>query len=195
MCGIAGFYNSSEDSVGYPSAIKKMLSHIMHRGPDEAGYYIDNHIAMGTTRLSVIDLQSGTQPLCDHEERYWICFNGELYNYKELRKELQQRGRLFFTKSDTEVVLQSWIHWQEECLSKFNGAFAFAIYDTQETSLFLARDRYGKRPLFYSEQNGEFVFGTVSGFMDCRHSENDGVHKVEFSWEGTSEMDQACGRG
>jgi len=89
MCGIAGFYNSSLNSSNYPETIKKMLSFIRHRGPDEAGYYADDNVVMGTVRLSIIDLQTGTQPLSDKSERYWICYNGELYNYKELRKELE----------------------------------------------------------------------------------------------------------
>jgi asparagine synthase (glutamine-hydrolysing) len=160
MCGIAGFYNSSLNSSNYPETIKKMLSFIRHRGPDEAGYYADDNVVMGTVRLSIIDLQTGTQPLSDKSERYWICYNGELYNYKELRKELELKGHTFITTSDTEVVLLAWVQWKEECLLKFNGAFAFAIYDTQESSLFLARDRYGKRPLFYSQQNNTFIFAS-----------------------------------
>jgi asparagine synthase (glutamine-hydrolysing) len=160
MCGIVGFYNSSFPSEEYAGSIKRMLSLIKHRGPDEAGYFVDQMIAMGTARLSIIDLTSGTQPLSDRSQRFWICYNGELYNYKELRKELQQKGYVFETSSDTEVVLQSWMHWREECLVRFNGAFAFAIYDTVEETLFIARDRYGKRPLFYVEQNGELLFAS-----------------------------------
>ncbi len=160
MCGIAGFYNSTQSLEDYPKTIKRMLSYIKHRGPDEAGYYTDDNITMGTVRLSIIDLQMGSQPLSDKSERYWICYNGELYNYKELRKELQQKGYTFRTTSDTEVVLYAWILWQEGCLLRFNGAFAFAIYDSQESSLFLARDRFGKRPLFYSQLGNTFVFAS-----------------------------------
>ena len=176
MCGIAGFYKPSRQIKDYSNTIKKMLSLIQHRGPDEAGYYVDDYVAIGTTRLSIIDIQNATQPLSDQSKRYWICYNGELYNYKELKKELQQEGLSFYTNSDTEVLLQAWIYWKEECLKKLNGAFAFAIYDTQEVSLFLARDRYGKRPLFYYEQNGEFIFASeMKAFL--------GYDGFSFDWD------------
>ena len=158
MCGIVGFLNPSFDKKQYFGILKKMLSRISHRGPDEAGCYIDDNVAMGTMRLSIIDLKYGIQPIYDKTKRYWICYNGEVYNYKELREELINQGETFETYSDTEVVLISWIKWGAECLKKFNGAFAFAIYDSKKKSLFLARDRFGKRPLFYYTNNSEFVF-------------------------------------
>ncbi|NQZ09321.1 MAG: asparagine synthase (glutamine-hydrolyzing) [Algicola sp.] len=160
MCGIAGFYHSSLPSEKFPETIKSMLGHIIHRGPDEAGYYIDDHIAMGTVRLSIIDLKSGQQPISDQTQRYWICYNGEVYNYKELRAELESHGVVFQTSSDTEVVLQSWVYWGEACLTKLNGAYGFAIYDREEHTLYLIRDRYGKRTLFYTVQNGELLFAS-----------------------------------
>lgn len=160
MCGIVGFYNSSIPSEKYVTSIKKMITYIAHRGPDEAGYFVDDIMGMGTARLSIIDLKSGSQPLSDQSERYWICYNGELYNYKELREELQRYGYIFETSSDTEVVLKSWMHWQEKCLGMFNGAFAFSIYDRHTKSLFIGRDRYGKRPLFYAERDGAFLFAS-----------------------------------
>lgn len=137
-----------------------MLALIQHRGPDEAGYFVDDRMAMGTVRLSIIDLAAGTQPLSDAGERYWICYNGELYNYKELRAELEGHGCRFRTQSDTEVVLQAWMHWGAACLPRLNGAFAFAIYDSLAGSLFMARDRYGKRPLFYVEHEGALLFAS-----------------------------------
>jgi asparagine synthase (glutamine-hydrolysing) len=160
MCGIAGFYNTSQNAEECPGIIKNMLSYIRHRGPDEAGYFLDDKMAMGTVRLSIIDLSTGTQPLSDQSKRYWICYNGELYNYKEIKEELISKGIHFKTSSDTEVVLQAWIFWGDGCLGKFNGAFGFSIYDTVTSTLFLARDRYGKRPLFYTIQNGEFLYGS-----------------------------------
>jgi asparagine synthase (glutamine-hydrolysing) len=160
MCGIAGVYNDSFTVEAYPRRIKEMLSLIHHRGPDEVGYYIDDHIAFGTTRLSIIDMLAGNQPLSDRAQRYWICYNGELYNYKELREELQEKCRCFATLSDTEVILQSWMHWGDECFDRFNGAFAFAIYDRLEDTLVLARDRFGKRPLYYFAQSGTLVFAS-----------------------------------
>lgn len=160
MCGIAGFYTAPSEAADHPAVIKGMLAQIQHRGPDEAGYFVDQRLAMGTVRLSIIDLQSGTQPLCDAGERYWICYNGELYNYQELRSELQALGCRFRTQSDTEVLLQSWITWGEACLPRLNGAFAFAIYDRLEQRLTLARDRFGKRPLFYARHNGALLFAS-----------------------------------
>ncbi|MFF2945450.1 asparagine synthase (glutamine-hydrolyzing) [Streptomyces niveus] len=137
-----------------------MLSLIRHRGPDEAGYYLDDGFALGAVRLAIVDLTSGAQPMADSTERHWICFNGELYNHVELRQELRALGRTFRTRSDTEVVLQAWVQWGHRCLTRFNGAFAFAIRDTLTGDLHLARDRYGKRPLFYVDRPGEFLFAS-----------------------------------
>lgn len=160
MCGIAGFYNGSLSSAQFPETIKSMLAQIKHRGPDEAGYYIDDKIAMGTVRLSIIDLAAGQQPISDQTDRFWICYNGEVYNYKELRAELEKLGRVFKTNSDTEVVLQSFVQWGEACLPRLNGAFGFAVYDRELDELYLVRDRYGKRTLFYSENNGDILFAS-----------------------------------
>ncbi|WP_414167377.1 asparagine synthase (glutamine-hydrolyzing) [Streptoverticillium reticulum] len=161
MCGIAGFVAPSLQGGGAaPATVTAMLERIRHRGPDEAGYYLDDGIAMGMVRLAIVDLASGQQPMPDPSERYWICFNGELYNHLELRAELERLGRTFRTHSDTEVVLQSWIEWGPACLPRFNGAFAFAIRDAESGELFLARDRYGKRPLFYSDRPGAFLFAS-----------------------------------
>ncbi|MFB6877491.1 asparagine synthase (glutamine-hydrolyzing) [Streptomyces sp. NPDC056323] len=169
MCGIAGFVAPPLRDGATPGVMTSMLSLIRHRGPDEAGYYLDDGIAMGTARLSVVDLAMGAQPMADPTERYWICFNGELYNHIELREELRGLGRRFRTRSDTEVFLQAWAQWGPACLPRFNGAFAAAIRDVRSGDLFLARDRYGKRPLFYVDRegcaaqgdgNGEFLFAS-----------------------------------
>ena len=168
MCGIAGLYNPIGASESYPETIRRMLAWIAHRGPDESGYFVDDRAALGTVRLSIIDLTSGSQPLCDESERYWICYNGELYNYKELREELKGLGSDFRTASDTEVVLKAWMQWREGALPKFNGAFAFAIYDALEGTFFLARDRYGKRPLFYTRHNKAYLFSSeMKAFFGC----------------------------
>lgn len=159
MCGITGFaapaLTGRADEV-----LTSMLALIHHRGPDEAGYYVDDGVAMGTARLSIVDIDSGSQPIGDPTERFWICFNGELYNHVELRAELAALGRPFRTRSDTEVVLQAWIQWGPDCLRRFNGAFAFAVRDTEADELFLARDRFGKRPLFYVDRPGELLFAS-----------------------------------
>ncbi|MFH8346374.1 asparagine synthase (glutamine-hydrolyzing) [Streptomyces sp. NPDC018045] len=160
MCGLAGFIAPSLPADDVPGVITSMLTHIRHRGPDEAGYYLDDGVTMGAVRLSIVGLATGAQPMADPAERYWICFNGELYNHVELREELRRLGRPFRTDSDTEVVLQAWIQWGEACLPRFNGAFALAIRDTLTGELHLARDRYGKRPLFYTDHGDAFLFAS-----------------------------------
>lgn len=160
MCGIAGFLSPRTSAGAAPDVITSMLGLIRHRGPDEAGYYLDDGCAMGTVRLAVVDIAEGAQPMADPAQRYWICFNGELYNHRELRAELERLGRVFRTRSDTEVVLQAWAQWGPACLPRFNGAFALAVRDAVTDELVLARDRFGKRPLFYTECGGDFLFAS-----------------------------------
>ncbi|WP_070106588.1 asparagine synthase (glutamine-hydrolyzing) [Burkholderia plantarii] len=160
MCGIVGFYRSELSPAHYPRIVRDMLGQIQHRGPDEAGYFVDDRLAMGTARLSIIDLKSGTQPIGSADHRYWLCYNGELYNYREIRDELHAGGYSFHTDSDTEVVLNAWIAWGPRCLQRFNGAFAFSIYDSASGCLHLVRDRYGKRPLFVARRGGAVLFAS-----------------------------------
>ncbi|MGW2366729.1 asparagine synthase (glutamine-hydrolyzing) [Streptomyces sp. NPDC001667] len=160
MCGIAGFHGSSLHPREYQHVIHDMLAQIEHRGPDEAGCFLDDRLAMGTVRLSIIDLASGSQPVGSADGRYWLCYNGELYNYRELRDELTARGFTFRTGSDTEVVLGAWAAWGHDCLPRFNGAFAFAVFDTTTGELHLARDRFGKRPLFVARHEGAWLFAS-----------------------------------
>ncbi|HEX2841884.1 asparagine synthase (glutamine-hydrolyzing) [Hyphomicrobium sp.] len=160
MCGIVGFLAPDRDSRTFDSILAGMLSAISHRGPDAAGGFVDDTCAMGTARLSVIDPAHGAQPMSDESGRYWLCYNGEIYNYRELRTELEARGRVFRTQSDTEVLLQAWIAWGKHCLPRLNGGFAFAIYDRETGSLVLARDHFGKRPLFYAEHDGGLLFAS-----------------------------------
>jgi asparagine synthase (glutamine-hydrolysing) len=160
VCGIAGLYHPAMPAESRVRYLKRMLAGIVHRGPDEMGYYFDQTVAMGTARLSIIDLASGQQPLCDVSGRYWISFNGEIYNYRELREELAQVGCRFDTNSDTEVLLNAWIVWKHRALERLNGPFAFAVYDRHERSLMLARDRFGKRPLYYINQANDVVFAS-----------------------------------
>jgi asparagine synthase (glutamine-hydrolysing) len=147
----------AEARVAY---LKRMLANVRHRGPDEMGYYFDEVIAMGTARLSIVDLKSGQQPIGDANCRYWICFNGEIHSYKELRVELIKQGSRFSTNSDTEVVLNARIVWGHEALERLNGAFAFSIYDKYRRSLVLARDRFGKRPLYYIQEKSGLAYGS-----------------------------------
>lgn len=163
MCGIAGIYlspASSGVSEQAPEIIEGLLSRIAHRGPDAYGYYVDDRFAMGTARLSIIDLEAGTQPMSDSCAETWICFNGEIYNYIELREALRHQGVRFVTESDTEVLLHAWRAWGPDCLPRLNGAFAMAIYEPATGRLVLARDRFGKRPLFYAETDVGLVFAS-----------------------------------
>ena len=159
MCGIAGVYNyHSSKEPSTERNVKGMLSMIKHRGPDESGVYLDRNVGIGNVRLSIIDLSSGQQPLCDETKKYWIVYNGEIFNYTELRIGLERKGIKFKTNSDTEVVVQMYAVYGADCLNHFNGQFAFCIWDKNKQELFLARDRVGIRPLFYWTKNGSFAF-------------------------------------
>ncbi len=160
MCGIAGFWGSEMNGSESEQVLNRMLSRIRHRGPDEAGMYLSSGGGMGTVRLSIIDLATGQQPLSDDTGNYWIAFNGEIFNYKELRIDLEKRGCKFKSTSDTEVLLLAYREYGADCLQLLNGQFAFAVYDVQNQSLFLARDRLGIRPLFYTIENKRLVFAS-----------------------------------
>jgi asparagine synthase (glutamine-hydrolysing) len=159
MCGIAGIvdYRNRSDTRMLTA---KMLSVISYRGPDESGIYHSPQATIGNVRLSIIDISGGHQPLSDPTGRYWLVFNGEIFNYKELRKELEKKGDVFRTHSDTEVLVHLFAAYREKCLGMINGQFAFAIWDKQEEELFIARDRVGIRPLFYNLSNGVFSFAS-----------------------------------
>ncbi|MEA3463408.1 MAG: asparagine synthase (glutamine-hydrolyzing), partial [Bacteroidota bacterium] len=159
MCGISGIYNAGQAPVS-PDAIRNMLKQIQYRGPDESGIFMGMGVGLGSVRLSIIDLAQGQQPMCDEAEELWIVFNGEIFNYIELKKELVSLGYRFRTDSDTEVLLLLYKHYREKCLEKLNGQFAFAIWDTQGKELFLGRDRVGIRPLYYYHEKGSLVFGS-----------------------------------
>lgn len=147
--------------------ITRMVHVIKHRGPDEFGAYFDNVCALGQARLSIIDLSGGSQPLCNEDGNVWISFNGEIFNYIELRPELERRGHTFKTQSDTEVIVHAYEEWGKDCVKKFNGQFAFAIYDKRQRSLFLVRDRMGIRPAYYTIQNGRFYFASEMKSIFC----------------------------
>jgi asparagine synthase (glutamine-hydrolysing) len=166
MCGIAGFFGDV-DTSSEANVLRRMLTRIQHRGPDQSGIYLSDRIGLGSVRLSIIDLKSGTMPLSNQEESLWIVFNGEIFNYIELREELVQKGHEFSTTSDTEVVVHLYQEYGIDFLQKLNGQFAIAIWDKQKEELFLARDRVGIRPLFYTEVNGNFVFASeIKAFME-----------------------------
>lgn len=166
MCGIAGFYGdiNKKQSV---STLKHMLTRIKHRGPDQSGVYVSDYVGLGSVRLSIIDLSSGTMPISNQDNSLWIVFNGEIYNHMELREDLIQKNHSFKTRSDTEVILHLYEEYGPKCLKKLNGQFAIAIWDKHKEELFLARDRVGIRPLFYTQTKSAFVFASeIKAFME-----------------------------
>jgi len=160
MCGIAGKFNFNDIPVK-ETDILNMVKSLKHRGPDDNGVFIDRKIGLGHTRLSIIDLsQNGHQPMSDASGRYWITFNGEIYNFLDLRKELEKDGIKFRSNSDTEVIIYLYEKYGPDCLHRLRGMFAFAIYDKEKQELFLARDRVGKKPLKYYYDKDTFIFAS-----------------------------------
>jgi asparagine synthase (glutamine-hydrolysing) len=160
MCGIIGTLNLTKDHPIEVSTLKRMLATIRHRGPDEFGIYTDVQVGLGSARLSIIDLSTGSQPITNEDETLWIVFNGEIFNYVELRPELEARGHHFRTTSDTEVIVHLYEELGPDCLQHLNGQFAIAIWDKRRQELFLARDRLGIRPLYYTVADGSLIFGS-----------------------------------
>jgi asparagine synthase (glutamine-hydrolysing) len=161
MCGIVGILNQKNDRAPIQEGlIRQMLAMIRHRGPDQFGIYIDDQVGLGSARLSIIDLSSGQQPISNENQTLWIVFNGEIFNYVELRPELERLGHQFKTNSDTEVILHLYEDHGPDCLEYLNGQFAIAIWDIKDGSLFLARDRVGIRPLFYTIVGDRLIFGS-----------------------------------
>jgi asparagine synthase (glutamine-hydrolysing) len=174
MCGITGILRMNGSEKISVDTLKRMTAALHHRGPDESGIYLDDNVGLGHTRLSIIDLSSGQQPMHNGDESMWIVYNGEIFNYVELRQELERKGYRFRTTSDTEVLLHLYEEEGQDCLPKLNGQFAFAVWDTRERELFLARDRMGIRPLHYTVQNGAFVFSSeIKSIFMC-----DGVSRA-----------------
>lgn len=163
MCGFVGF---CDDSKNKKKIIRDMADIIKHRGPDSDGYYVDNNIALGFRRLSIIDLDNGSQPIFNEDKDKVIVFNGEIYNYKEIREELKSKGHKFSTNTDTEVILHGYEEYKEDILNKLRGMFAFVIYDIKEKSLFGARDFYGIKPFYYYYDDDNFLFGSeIKSFL------------------------------
>jgi asparagine synthase (glutamine-hydrolysing) len=166
MCGVAGFVNSRMPKDQRITKLRRGIRAIAHRGPDEAGIYDDENFSLGTVRLSVIDPLLGKQPMMTADGRFVVGFNGEIFNYLELRRELEGYGITFATKSDTEVLLYSLAFWGRAALYRLNGQFGFAFYDRERRELLLGRDPFGERPLFYTEQGGTFFFASeIKGLL------------------------------
>src|SRR5882724_8341135 len=160
MCGIAGIFHFDSDKKVDSNVIKRMTDSQSHRGPDGEGFYVNGNIGLGHRRLSIIDLQRGAQPMFSEDRSIVIIFNGEIYNYIELREELKGLGHKFRTSSDTEVIIKAYQQWGRDCQNKFNGMWAFALWDEKKQQLFLSRDRIGEKPLYYAIVDGTLVFGS-----------------------------------
>ena len=161
MCGIAGYYSKDAQKIDR-TCLESMARTMTHRGPDEEGYFINETgcLGLGHRRLSIIDLATGQQPLSNEDETVWISFNGEIYNFQGLIQELEEKGHQFRTKSDTEAIVHAWEEWGPDAVKKLRGMFAFAIWDENKKQLFLARDRLGKKPLYYLDDPKRLIFGS-----------------------------------
>ncbi|MEM4389303.1 MAG: asparagine synthase (glutamine-hydrolyzing) [Candidatus Micrarchaeia archaeon] len=178
MCGIAGFLGPGDANI-----LKRMLALLRHRGPDDWGIFAERNVALGMRRLSVIDLKTGHQPQSNEDGDVHIVFNGEIYNYQQLRKELELRGHRFTTKSDTETIVHAYEEWGTACLSRLRGMFAFALWDAKRKMLFLARDRLGKKPLYYSWRDGVFYFAS-----ELKALSESGVISKVIDWRALDEF-------
>src|SRR6476620_11751478 len=171
MCGICGQFNFARNEPVEPATIRRMTDSIRHRGPDDEGYLISGPLGLGFRRLSIIDLAGGHQPMSDAEETVWIIFNGEIYNYKELRAELRSKGHHFRTNSDTEVIIHGYKEWGAEVFNRLNGMFGLAIWDVPNQRLVVARDAIGIKLVYYRIANGRLTFGSeIRSLLAAEHS-------------------------
>ena len=172
MCGIAGFVDGP--SVKTPLALEsgrrllhQMCEVIRHRGPDDQGLWVTDGAALGMRRLSIIDISTGHQPIFNEDRTVWTVFNGEIYNFQELREQLVARGHRFYTATDTEVIVHAYEEWGEDAISQFRGMFGLAIWDDRRQTLLVARDRMGIKPLYYTEAGGRLYFGSEIKSLLC----------------------------
>jgi asparagine synthase (glutamine-hydrolysing) len=186
MCGIAGIARHSSAGVTVES-LGRMAAAIRHRGPDGYGFYVGRRVGFAHVRLSIIDVEGGAQPLTNEDGQIVVTYNGEIYNHVELRRELEGRGHVFRTRCDTEVLVHGYEEWGVDVLHRLNGQFAFALYDRNRETVFVARDRFGVRPLFYAQRNGDFYFGSeikailASGEVDAALDQR-GLDEVLTFW-------------
>lgn len=174
MCGIAGEVCYSQAVIKNKDSFLRMQKVLEPRGPDQNGLYVNDNVALIHSRLSVIDIENGVQPMMAiyGDDKYTIVYNGELYNTDEVRNELINSGHNFITNSDTEVILKAYVQWKDECVNKFNGIFAFAIWDENKQNLFFARDRIGVKPFFYTIINNSFIFGSeIKALLEHKYVE------------------------
>jgi asparagine synthase (glutamine-hydrolysing) len=160
MCGICGIFNVGSGEPVSSSLLKNMADTLVHRGPDDEGFFFDGPVGLAHRRLSIIDVEGGHQPLCNEDQSIWVAFNGEIYNFQELRDFLEKKGHVFKTRSDTEVIVHLYEEQGEACFQSLRGMFALAIWDRPKRAVILARDRVGKKPLFYSFDGAQLAFGS-----------------------------------
>ncbi len=161
MCGIAGIYHRSGAAAGeWRRVVERMTATLVHRGPDDEGYYVDGDVAFGHRRLGIVDLEGGRQPMANEDGSVQLVFNGEIYNFPELRQLLESKGHRFRTRSDTETIVHAYEEWDTACLERLRGMFAFALWDVRRRRLFLARDRLGKKPLYHALVGDRLVFAS-----------------------------------
>jgi asparagine synthase (glutamine-hydrolysing) len=160
MCGIAGIVTVDRTAKVDAAQVRQMCGGIVYRGPDDEGIYVDGAVGLGMRRLSIIDVSGGQQPIHNEDRTVWVVFNGEIYNFLELRRELQAQGHIFYTNSDTEVIVHAYESYGADCVRRLRGMFAFALYDFRHRKLLLGRDRLGKKPLHYAVRNGVLYFGS-----------------------------------
>ena len=169
MCGFVGFIGGGE-TQNNPTILKNMTDRIIHRGPDDADYYMDGEISLGFRRLSIIDLEGGRQPILNEDKSKVLMFNGEIYNFQSIREDLIAKGHIFTTKTDSEVLLHGYEEYGTELLNKLRGMFAFIIWDKNTGELFGARDFFGIKPFYYSEMSGTLMFGSeIKAFLSHPH--------------------------
>ncbi|HZU70431.1 MAG TPA: asparagine synthase (glutamine-hydrolyzing) [Ktedonobacteraceae bacterium] len=167
MCGICGVFNARSKEPVAPGLMERMRSVIVHRGPDEHGMYLDGPVGLGIVRLSIIDLSGGHQPIANETGNIWLVFNGEIWNYQTLRKELIEKGHTFSTSSDTETIVHAYEEYGVDCVARLHGMFAFALWDNLRKRLLLARDRVGKKPLYYTLVDGNLLFASEIKSLLC----------------------------
>src|SRR5881628_1084147 len=186
MCGLAGVARQRPRGVS-AELLERMAAAIRHRGPDGFGLVADDRVGLAHVRLSVIDLERGAQPMANEDGHVLIAYNGEVYNHRELRAELETRGHVFRTRSDTEVLVHAYEQWHDAMLDRLNGQFAFVIYDRRARSVFLARDRFGILPLYYTERDGDLYFASevkallATGEVD-RALDPEGLDEIFTFW-------------
>ncbi|PYX56703.1 MAG: asparagine synthetase B, partial [Acidobacteria bacterium] len=160
MCGICGILHTDPQQRAERSTLARMNQQIVHRGPDDDGFFVEGNVGLAMRRLSIVDLKTGHQPISNEDANIWIVFNGEIYNHRQLRVDLENRGHRYRTKSDTETIIHLYEEYGADCVKYLRGMFAFAIWDARKRRLFVARDRLGIKPLYYYWNGKTFLFGS-----------------------------------